>query len=696
MTKTTATISEELESEISAVAISKLQSSGANLWAPKAEVSFSDFCNENIWLSPLHEATPGKFNLEENPFWREPLDCFTNPDVYEITVMKSTQVGGTLVALSAIIALSEVDPAPMMLVLPEESSATEARDRLYDNALESPMFSDRVPARRHWNLRSIDLRTMRCYLAMSGKRQSLRGRPCKRVFRSETDVYTKHKNQISGDPIAASGERVKRFYWSQIYNESSPSGEDSFIAESYDLSDQRRWMCKCPHCGKHQELRFYPYRDGPNKGFGGVTGFLDGKGDLLPEDEARRRARYICENGCEINNNQKNQMVKTGRWVPAGQWIDDETGEVQGTPTASGRHRGYRLWSIHSPVISLGKLVGAYVEMKTKGKLREFHETWLGRRWRKILKTPDWQKLGKRLRLSYQRLEVPQDCWFLVGAGDVQENGVYWNVRGWGHMGTSWLIDWGFIRRFHDTELIDGAEVSSDLARFETEVMNRRFFLQNHRMNPLGKTELRVKLAGIDGGYRIRDVHNFLVTRFGDEDPETSRLRIVRGDDKVDPGERFRRSMVERNVRTGEVYEGGLHQWRIYTPTYKEDLLTKYSVKADTPGALHFPANILSESGGESYLRQITNEYPDDELNEKTNRKRRVWKVRQPSIGNHYFDLEVYNAALAEMLLFRNNLTWDSSTWPAPQVVDAGGGTRERYLTLPTDNEPVVMARDYF
>ena len=170
-------------------AIHRLRKVGVSAWIPREKVSLSAWCEKNLRLSRMWEATGGLFNLEENPFVNDILDAFLDPTVYRITIKKSTQVGGTLSLIAAMIALSELDPAPAMVMLPDATSATELRDRTYGNAAEGLATRHKVPPQRMWNNRHIDFGSCRVYLAWSGSAQRMRGRACKRVFRSETDVY---------------------------------------------------------------------------------------------------------------------------------------------------------------------------------------------------------------------------------------------------------------------------------------------------------------------------------------------------------------------------------------------------------------------------------------------------------------------------------------------------------------------------
>ena len=290
---------------------------------PQQMRRLSDFVCDTVRLSPYWEAGRGRYNLDDNPFWRDILDAMMDPTVRKITVMKSTRVGGTLLLISALLGLSELDPAPAMMVTPDEPSKIELRNRTYDTALESRFYTDRIPPERRWNNRLVDLGTCHVFLAQAGSAQSLRGRTCRRVFRSEVDVYPA-AIRGGGDPLLASEERVKRSFYSLIYSESSPDSDHSAIAELHADGNQMTWQCPCPRCGRFQELRFFTYRDGEFAGKGGVVGHYDEHGQIRMPDDARAAAHYVCLSGCRIENDKKHWMVVNGVWVPKGCKVNNQ------------------------------------------------------------------------------------------------------------------------------------------------------------------------------------------------------------------------------------------------------------------------------------------------------------------------------------------------------------------------------------
>lgn len=630
-----------------------------SVWRPTPKLPTPDWCASRVQLSKQWEASPGPYNLDGNPFWREVLACFDDPEVSRITVLKSTQVGGTITSIAALLSRCELDPAPALFCVPNRDACVELRDRVYDTALASPALRGRVPPRRMWNTRHVDLATMRCYLAYSGAPQRLRGRPCKYVFLSETDVY--QFTNRTGNPLVAAAERIKRFPNAKIIDESTPVGEESPIASLYDRSDQRRWHCPCPNCGHWQVLRFFPHPNGPFVGNGGVAGLTDANGEWLDPAEARKTAHYVCERGCKVPAEMKQAMVAAGRWVPHGCTVDRD-GEISGSPARNPRHTGFHLWALMAETVSIGDVAAKYLELRAEGNLVHFWQDWLGLRYVAGKRLPHWAKLGNRLAYSHPRGVAPAEAWFLTAGADVQDDRVHYVIRGWAPGRTSWLVDWGILYRKSDEEVeqIQDSEetesvtpLASDLVQLDKTIVERRIPIHGGGENPLGRRELRVKMLCVDSNHRSHEVHDW--GRRHDAD----RVRLVRGDHQVSPREKFRRSIVEKNSRTGKPYEGGMEQWGVFVNGFKTDMLDRLAAPRGD-GAFYFTADVVQF--GALYLKQLTNE-PKVEVIDRRGRKRYEFKVRSPQVGVDFWDCEVYGSAAADMVV--GDLGWTASAWEA-------------------------------
>lgn len=565
--------------------------------------------------------------------------------------MASTQVGKTLTLQAAILYLAEHDPAPAMVVLPDESSAIEFRDRLYANAIASikrgKLKRVRVPRPSRWNTRLVSLGTMSLYLAWSGARQRLRGRPCRRVFLSEVDVYEGDKK--AGDPVAQAHQRTKAFWRALHYHESSPAEHPSPIAELEQAADVRyRWHCTCPKCDHEQELRFFANSSGPHANRGGIVGIKDASGSVVSADVARRQAAYQCEScGHLIDDSAKQRFVSGGRWVPIGS-----------TKAESRRSVGYHLWTAHSETQSWGDIAASYCSAVSEGKLRDWWGNWLGLPYRRQGRIPQWVEVGERLAWTHERGTVPPEAWFLTAGKDVQGdgNGCRYVIRAWGANRSSWLVDWGWVER---SNVSAAAVVREDLAEAGRQILQRSFPVFGGVKNPLGLDRLDVRLLNVDSGHEPKKVHDWLRSLPPDWTigEGTERVRAVKGSGQLD-GVRYQRSVVERNVRTGEAYDGGMVVWRLSVAEMYPDLLDSLFGHPNTPGAMHFFRGVVADS--KSYLQQVCNLEKRVGV-DRNGRLKIEWGRRSGQIPIDFADAEIYAAFAAEMVV--GVLGWNADRW---------------------------------
>jgi len=595
------------------------------------------WCAANIRLPAETSSNPGKYDLRRYPFWRGVLECIDDPGVEKISIMAATQIGKTTFLLVVLASLPLLMPAPSILAAPDRDACRELRDKFYRLAESTPAIARMLPPTWKRNDQWIDFGQMICHLAWSGNRQRLSGKPCKFVLCTEVDRWRQSPHE--GQTQQLIQERVKSFHRSLIINESTPTDEASAIADLYDSSDRRRFLVPCPACGHYQELRFFTHKEGPYAGNGGVVGYQRQSGEWLFAGEAREKAYYLCERGCEIQSHEKPAMVARGAWIPKGQTIAPD-GKISGKAENSPRHAGFQLSSLYADTVDFGRIAAEYLASRESQKqLQSFWNNWLGLRWISKTRSPKWQRVGRRLAGFHRRGTVPSGAFFLSAGIDTQDDCAYWIVRAWGEGSTSWLIDWGKVTRTVDG---DGVPVpASDLDKLDDLLLTRWFPLL--QPNVAGQDRLRVRLANIDyQGHRTWEVFQWVRARkaLGD------RLRIIAGDTRVPAGEFYRLSVVEK-TQEGKVYPGGLKRWAIDVDTYKEDVQGRFDAALDKPGAWWLPEKIIEEDA--DYLRQICNE-GRRLTRDKSGHEKMAWDVIDHRVGNHYWDCEIYARCAADMV----------------------------------------------
>lgn len=611
----------------------------ARYWRPPPAISRADWCTQNLVLPPSFSATPGLYDLDRYSYWRGVLDASEDPEVEKIVIMAATQLGKTTMLLAVLLALAALAPVPAMLGAPDKDALKELREKVYEFCEASECLRDEIPPPRLRNDRWLDIGRMRAFLAYARNTQSMSGKSCALVVKTEIDRWKKTKTH--GDPSSIIDQRIKAFHRALIIEESTPSDEASRIWAAYQASDRRQYYVPCPRCNHFQALRFFPLKKGGAKGRGGVAGIRHAKtGHWLSPEAALEAAYYLCEKGCRITSEKKPAMVQAGVWVPVGQSID-KRGKLAGKPKRSKRIWGGRLNSLYADPVSFGRMAAEYLAAREDlAKLQVWQNDWNGDRWLKKAKTPKWRELWQRLKGSLAPGVVPNWAVFLTAGVDVGETYCRWVVRAWGEGSTSALVDWGTT---HKTVLDGGAGVQklSHLEALREAVIDRYFPLA--AANAAGRTKLRVRLTAIDCGYKPHDVHDF-VRSLGEAAP---RVRQIVGRDDIRGGVKWRSYVVERSARSGKVYAGGQTRWEVNRSIFNQDLHDRWKQPLTEPGAWWLTKAEISQA--EQYLRELTSEAPVKSFT-RDGHEKTVWQRPDTNVPNHYWDAEAYALAAADML----------------------------------------------
>jgi len=534
--------------------------------------------------------------------------------------------------------MAALHPAPAMMVTPDQKTTRQVRDRFYGTADASPALHRMLPPAHRRNDRYIDFGNSLCHLAYSGSTQTLSSESCRVILVTELDRCRKNLHEGSLEKLVA--ERVKNWPNYLLLFEGTPTDETSAIVKKYDASDRRRYLVPCPHCGRYQELRFFVHKGGKYAGKGGLAGLQNADGEWLPADKVRDSAYYLCENGCRIESIDKSEMVDKGVWCPAGQTVD-KNGKLRGKPLRSPHKKGYYLNSLYPKKISFGRAAEEMASSRgDPAAWQSFLNNWVGIKYTPQTKTPAWTTLGKRLRAHHRRGVVAARAFFVTVGADVQEESVYWIARAWGEGATSWLVDWGCFHKQVDSQ--GATRPDSHLTQLDP-IIRRAWPVAG--VNPVQQTTLNTVRVGIDTGHKPLLVHNFVRTYNSD------RVICIAGDASPVAGVPYSFSVVEKNLRTGKVYPGGMRRWAVNTDLFKTDIQDRWSIGRDEPGAWLIPDVSLDEAS--DYLKQVANEGKLPVIGRDGRTKMR-WILIQPGVGNHYFDCEVYARAQADMVVGGN------------------------------------------
>jgi len=273
--------------------------------APRKIVTVSEWADAHRILSSKASSQPGKYRTSKTPHLRAIMDDLSaHSPVQRVTVKKPAQGGVTELALNWVGYVMDERPAPMLVVLP----TLEVRERWVKQRL-NPMLTDtpRLAAlldvsRTRDNSNTEGLKDFPGGILILGGANSpasLASMPICYVVLDELNRFPWSVGK-EGDPLILIDERTKAFARRKVLLISTPTVKgESRISDEYQLSDQRRLLVPCPHCGTYIELT-WKHQDE-------TLG--------LEESKTTGRVWYICRScGAGIEEHSKPVMLAEHRW----------------------------------------------------------------------------------------------------------------------------------------------------------------------------------------------------------------------------------------------------------------------------------------------------------------------------------------------------------------------------------------------
>lgn len=446
--------------------------SAVNHFRPPEDLTVSQWADKYRRLSPENSAEAGPWRTSRTPYLREIMDCFTDPKVRHIVVAASSQVGKSELELNMLAYAIDIDPGPIMFVLPTVDVAKDFSKRRV-----APMIRDcRTLRSKVAEAKSRDGENTvlkKAYpggmLTMTGANSpaSLASIPARYVFGDERDRWAASAG-TEGDPWKLVEARTKTFYNSKLVEVSTPTirGESN-IEAAYDLGTQERWSHQCPHCGEWHEITFdtirFEHKETKIKGKKAykVTGVW-----------------WTCPN-CDCLSTEEEMRRQPARWIAA-----NPTAYDNGT-------RSFWINAFASPWEAWGNICLQFLQSKDDPeKLKVVMNTVLGELWEDRGQMDDEDTMLSR-REEYPA-ELPPGVLVLTCGVDTQDNRLEYEVVGHGHYGETWGVKKG---------IINGRPDSPEVWDRLDEVIDRTYRFTD------GKG-LRISMTCIDsGGHYTQEVY---------------------------------------------------------------------------------------------------------------------------------------------------------------------------------------------
>jgi phage terminase large subunit GpA-like protein len=548
---------------------------------PPPKLKVSEWADRYRQLSRETSAEPGQYSTERVPHMREIMDAFCDPDVREVWVMKSAQIGYTTALENIIGYFADQDPSPVLLIQPTLQGAEDfSKTRLAPMVRDTPKLRGKFADAKSRDSSNTLLRKKfpggHLILAGANAPSGLASHPIRVALFDEIDRYPASAG-TEGDPLSLGIKRTVAFWNRKIGGGSTPGIKGASLIEAkFEGSDQRRRFVPCPHCGEEQTLKWSQVK-------------------FDSADPAT--ARYGCEH-CGV------------LWDDVERWGALLKATWKATKPFRGI-AGFHMNEIVSMFVRLEDMVRAFLEAKkSPEKLKTFTNTSLAETWEEAGTTVEHGSLLERVE-TYSAKSIPEGVLMLTVGGDTQDDRVELQLLGWGADEECWILEQEVKRGDPDSLAFWKGEVDPYL--------KQRFVTEDGR-------ELAIEAAAIDsGGQHTQRVYDFVKSL------KRRRVWAIKG--KAGPGVLAWPKKVSRGGK------GRANLFIVGVDTIKSILYGRLRlVNEPGPSYIHFPASV-----DEEFCKQLTSEKAKTKFIK--GRPSLVWEPRAEGIKQEAQDCWLYGYA---------------------------------------------------
>lgn len=532
-------------------------------------------------------ARPGRYRVATAPFQKEPQEALTDPTISTVVMQWASRLGKTEITQNLIGYTAHYNPRNILFVKPTMADVDKWSKQSLSPMIDASQDLRRLfaaPRSRDSGNTIFSKRFPGGQIGMIGSNSTsaFRGIQAPVVICDEIDDYV---STSQGDAVALAFKRAENYPDAIQVVTSTPTYKGtSRIEEFYLKSDQRKWFVPCPHCR---------------------TGIVLMWSMVIWEKGKPETAHLLCPT-CSgvITDEQRLAAVMAGEWRAT---------VVPEHPTT----RGYWLNGLNSPFptgkgfkTKLHQFVSEFLQANAAGSeaLQVWTNTFLAESYEiKAFKLNPGDLFGRREGYGP---EVPDGCWLLLAAVDVQMDRLECEVIGYGENEETWGME--FKQFWGNTERDDVWRQLDD-------------FLLKPRVHVNG-APMRIVATAVDCGYKTKRVLDFCRSRFS-----TRRVWPVKGTSTHGA------ALVSRpKVRAGRV-----PIFAVGTDAGKEIIISRIQLPETGPRYCHFPREY-----DEEWFAQLTAE----EVREvkKNGFTQRLWHKTRPR--NEALDIRVYSLACYEIL----------------------------------------------
>jgi len=563
---------------------------------PPETLTVTEWAEKYRKLSPENSAEAGKWRTNRTPYLKEIMDSFTDPKIHHIVIVASSQVGKTECEMNMLSYAIDIDPGPIMLVMPTVDVAKDfSKRRIAPMIRDTKNLREKIGEAKSKDGKNTVLK--KSYpggmLTITGSNSpaSLASVPARYIFGDERDRWAKDAGG-EGDPWGLVEARTITFYNHKMIEVSTPTIKgSSAIEKAFYTGTQEYWCVQCPHCKEYHYIEFEHIK------FEYHTNQAGKEKQYIVDN-----AEYVCP-GCGCISSESDMKKQEKKWI-----AKNPEAYENGT-------RSFWINGFSSPWMGWRTICLKFLEAKDDPeKLKTVFNTLLGKLWEDRGDLEDEEELLKRREIY--GVELPDGVLCLTCGVDTQNNRLEYEVVGYGHRKETWGIEKGMIM---------GDPSEEDTWEGLDRIIEKEWTFRD-------KKALRISLTFVDsGGLRTQDVYEQCAKRIG------KRVFAIKGANNE--GHPYTKPPNKVNIIKNDRVIGKAWLYMIGVDTGKEQIMS--ALKVQTPGRryCHFP--LEEEKGYDiSYFNGLLSE-------KMTNKNGRwVWEKLPGHRRNEALDCRNYaNAA---------------------------------------------------
>lgn len=229
--------------------------------APPPPVDIKAWAEEKDNVTfPLGTPRPGPYKSADFPFFDLIFDVLSPEHQARIVALaKAAQLGGTILAMIAVGAVSDLDPMPILYTHPTEPNARRwMRLKFRPFIKASPRLRTVLATEKTKDASGtglyVERKDGRATIQLAGAASASSMSEISVRFQVQDDL-SKWEANAAGDPEGQADSRSKAYEWAKIFKISTPLVEDNCrITKALRRGTYYEWAAPCPHCGHRQVL----------------------------------------------------------------------------------------------------------------------------------------------------------------------------------------------------------------------------------------------------------------------------------------------------------------------------------------------------------------------------------------------------------------------------------------------------------